>query len=348
MKNGLNFLVLAALLLATTGHAQDTILLKNGDILTGHILEQTADHIYFKSSAFGSVSLDPTDVAEIRIKTEELGEVTVPAEAIQPKPPEASQQTVAVEPPEKLTQKKADKNKPDNWSGQAGLAIAMRESNTLRRSGDTIVAKQESFESYRLYGNVNWKGDRNNLRWDWTYRYSRSDIRLDDDYFNVTQNYKHTFENNSYFAAAKTVYQRDYRRRIEDEYLQTAEIGIKWIDHERFQFSTSAGGGYHKYIREIPNSSTGSTDEFTVSQPKFIFDESMRWQLIDSLTLIQKYTHLGDLTNYHFLFSAGLENKLVRDLFLRVEYRLDRDTEVSYDDRGYYDKALLTSLLYKF
>ena len=45
---------------------------------------------------------------------------------------------------------------------------------------------------------------------------------------------------------------------------------------------------------------------------------------------------------------AGLENKLIRDLFLRLEYRLDRDTEVFYNDRAYYDKALLTSLLYKF
>ena len=70
--------------------------------------------------------------------------------------------------------------------------------------------------------------------------------------------------------------------------------------------------------------------------------------MTDPLTLIQKYTHLGNLTNYHFIFMAGLENKLIRDLFLRLEYRLDRDTEVFYNDRAYYDKALLTSLLYKF
>ncbi len=91
---------------------------------------------------------------------------------------------------------------------------------------------------------------------------------------------------------------------------------------------------------------TGNPEK--TSEPKFIFDESLEWTLVNSLTLFQKYTHLGDLENYHFIFSSGLENKLIRDLFLRLEYRIDSDTETAYDDNGYYDKALLTSLLYKF
>lgn len=347
MKNYLRQIILL-LLIAGSSFAQDTILLNNGDVLTGRILEQSASHVYFKSSAFGSVSLDPQDIAEIRIQSEELGEITVPNEAIQPDT-DSTKKNLPVSPTVALSQKPKEQPKEqDQWSGQAGLAMAMRESNTLRRSGNNLIEKQESFESYRLYGNVDWKSERNNLRWDWTYRYSRSDVRLNDDFLNLTQKYKHTFANKSYYASAKTVYQRDFRRSIENEYLQTAEMGVKWINKAKLKLSTSAGGGYHKYDREIHNSSTGETDQLTVSQPKFIFDESLRWELVNSLTFIQKYTHLGDLENYHFVFSAGLENKLVRDLFLRVEYRLDRDTEVSYDDKGYYDKALLTSLLYKF
>ncbi len=345
---------LIALFLATaTGFAADTIVLKNGDVLTGTILKQTSDAVYFKSSAFGSVSVNTRDIAELRIRAEELGEITVPATALEPATPEPEKVVApqvarqnATTPP----QAKKEPKKMKQWTGQAGLAIAMRESNTLRRSGDKVVEKQESFESYRLYGNVNWKSEseRNDLRWDWTYRYSSSDIRKTDDFMNLTQKYKHTFVDNNYFASAKTVFQRDYRRKIESEFLQTAEMGIKWFNRPKLQLSTSAGGGYHTYERLVYNGSTGNNDQMVVSQPKFIFDQSLRWQMVNSLTLIQKYTHLGDLTNYHFLFSAGVENKLVRDLFLRVEYRLDRDTEVSYDDRGYYDKALLTSVLYKF
>ena len=144
------------------------------------------------------------------------------------------------------------------------------------------------------------------------------------------------------------MYQQDYRREIEHEYLQTAEMGIKWVSLKNFNLSTSIGGGYHRYDRITYNHATNADEVVTRNQPKFIFDESLRWQIISSLTLIQKYTHLGDLTDYHFVFTAGLENKLIRDVFLRLEYRLDRDTEVFYDDRGYYDKALLTSVLYKF
>jgi hypothetical protein len=198
-----------------------------------------------------------------------------------------------------------------------------------------------------VYGNVDWKSEQNKLRWDWTYRYTRDETRKQDDYLNLTQQYSHAFSKN-YYATAKTMYQRDYRRQIENEYLQTAEIGINWFDASAFQFSTSAGGGYHAYDRTKQNWVTKTDETLSIEEPKFIFDQSMRWQVTDPLALIQKYTHLGNLTNYHFVFMAGLENKLIRDVFLRLEYRLDRDTEVFYDDRGYYDKALLTSLLYKF
>lgn len=327
-----------SLLIACSTLAQDTVVLHNGDILTGKILKQDAESVYFRSSAFGSVSLRTADISEIRIHTPGLGEITVPSDAMVEQKQEKA-------PTEKIVKKApaAKKNpvakKKDPWSGQAGLAVAMRESNTLRRSGDTLREKNEEFESYRVYGNINWKGEQNRLRWDWTYRYSRTDIRKNDDYLNVTQKYQHDFSP-KYYASTKTLYQRDFRRGIEHEYLQTAELGIKWFDTPKFKFSTSAGGGYHKYER--------LKDIYSDANAKFILDESIRWQMINSLTLFQKYTHLGSLDKYHLVFTTGLENKLIRDVFLRMEYRLDRDTEVDYDDRGYYDKALLTSLLYKF
>ena len=329
--------LLIAATAGTTVFAQDTIVFKNGDVLTGTILKQDATHVDFTSESFGSVSLNTPDIAEIRIETPELGEISVPAEAIAPEPAPPATQAAAPAPAPAPPAKA-----PSKWTGQVGLAIAMREKTSSNQKG---VVGEESYETYRIYGNVNWKSDRNTLRWDWTYRYSEDEYRVRDDFFNVTQIYKYAFENQNLYSTAKTLYQRDYNRRIENEFLQTAEMGIKWFGKDSsVQLSTSAGGGYHSYERVDPSRTSSST----VTQPEFIFDESLRWNMINTLALTQRYTHLGDLTNYHFLFSAGLENKLVKDLFIRFEYRLDRDTEVYYDDRGYYDKALLTSLLYKF
>ena len=334
------FILISLMLAASHGHAQDTVMLKNGDILTGKILEQTPDHVYFKSAAFGSISLRPHDIEEIRIVEENLGEIRIPEEAIAKNEETEGNLPKAETPEPPAAEPQPPKKK--QWSGQAGLAIAMREKTSTNLSG---AEKYEKFETYRLYGNVNWKGERNALRWDWTYRYSEDETKVRDDYFNVTQRYNHTFKNNDYFATAKTLYQRDHNRRIENEYLQTAELGIKWFGKDsKVQLSTSAGGGYHVYDRIDPT----RTSSTSVSEPKFIFDEKFRWDIINTLALTQKYTHLGNLDNYHLVFSAGIENKLVKDIFLRLEYRLDRDTEVFYDDRGYYDKALLTSLLYKF
>ncbi len=352
MKQLIRLSLCQLLIASVSAFAQDTIVLKNGDTLTGEILVQNMEQVYFKSSAFGTIGINTLDIAEIHIETKRLGNITVPTEAFTPanKPSVAEQKTVHVEQTEPQTQKKVgtQKKKTMPWSGQAGLAIAVRESNTIRRSGSSILEKEESFESYRVYGNINWKGKRDDLRWNWTYRYGRSDIRKNDDYLNLTQNYKHTFKNRKYYATAKTLYQRDFRRKIDNEYLQTAELGIKWFQNPDFQLTTSAGGGYHIYDRTVYINATKLEEEYTVSEPKFIFDQSLRWQLIDSLTFIQKYTHLGDLSNYHFVLSVGMENKLVRDLFLRIEYRLDRDTEFNYDDKSFNDKAVLTSLLYKF
>jgi hypothetical protein len=330
MKKNL-FPLLTALFAIASALAQDTIVFKNGDVLTGKILKQDSGYVHFKSGAFGSVSLSTRDIAEIKIATEEFGEVAVPAEAIAaPEPAKPADETLEA-------QIKPSENR--DWTGQAGLAIAMRESNTLRRYGDEMVERDQSFESYRVYGNVNWEGERNNVKWDWTYRYSETDLRKEDDYFNLTQDYQHDFTK-IYYTSAKTIYQKDYRRGIESEYLQTAEMGVNWINTPTLQFSVSAGGGYHQYDR--------TQSEYSEAQGKLVFDQSLRWQLINSLTLFQKYTHLGNLDKYHFVFTSGLENKLIRDIFLRMEYRLDRDTEVNYNDSGYYDKALLTSLLYKF
>jgi len=332
-------IVLLALTFAGFAFAQDKILLNNGDILTGEILQQDAENLYFKSSAFGSVNLRAKDIREIQHGPESLDEEVVPAETA----------TVAPDPsrfvgPLPAPSKPAETAKQNKWTGQAGLSIAMRESTQTDLNG---VTGTDKYETYRVYGNVDWQSERNQLRWDWTYRYSRDEIRTQDDYLNLTQQYSHDFSK-SYYATAKTMYQRDYRRQIENEYLQTTEIGIKWFDADAFQFSTSAGGGYHAYDRSKQSGTTLSGETISIAEPKFIFDQALRWQVTDPLTLIQKYTHLGNLTNYHFVFMAGLENKLIRDVFLRLEYRLDRDTEVFYDDHGYYDKALLTSLLYKF
>lgn len=326
--------------------ARDTVVLKNGDILTGEILEEAPGHVYFKTAAFGSVSLQPKDIEEIRFETREHGEIsTTPAtkgsaadeEVGPPNPADFVGPLPQAEPPVK----KAAESK---WSGQAGLAVAMRES--IKSDANGVTGTDQS-DTYRFYGNIDWEKYRNRLSWNWTYRYSRDEYEKQDDFFNLTQNYTYNFQAN-YYATVKTMYQQDYRRQIDHEYLQTAEMGIKWTTYPEFELATSAGAGYHLFDRVTYNSATRSNQDLNVGETKFIFDESLRWRIINSLTLIQKYTHLGDFTKYHFVFTAGLENKLIQDVFLRLEYRLDRDTEVFYDDRGYYDKALLTSLLYKF
>jgi opacity protein-like surface antigen len=323
--------------------AEDTVVFKNGDVLNGTVTRQDAEHVFFQSPTLGAIKLRTEDIKEVKSSPE-------PQAAGQPAPEAQTEKAeAAVLPAAKAdANTAADASKPKKneepaktggkWSGQAGLAIAVREKTDSNSNG---VYKEDEFKTYRIYGHVNWAHKKNNLRWNWTYRYSEDETRKRDDYLNLSQNYRHTLDS-GYYTETKTVYQRDYNRNIDNEFLQTAEVGRKWFDLPKFKFATSIGGGYHAYER------SHSGDTMQINEPKFIFDESMEWKMISSLKLFQKYTHLGDLDQYHFVFSTGLENTLVRNLFLRLEYRLDRDTDTNYDNKGFYDKALLTSLLYKF
>jgi hypothetical protein len=333
--------ILAILISAGTGFAQNTVVLNNGDTLSGTILEQTDDNVLFKSSIFGAINLKPSDIKEIHASDNQQGEGTAPK-------PAAAEKTGSIgnipkaDPSRPPMAAKKDPVKMSKWSGQAGLAIAIREKTSSNQIG---VIREEKYETYRLYGNIKWEGEQNRLNWDWVYRYSSDEYQVRDDFFSVAQIYKHSFNNENLYSSAKTLYQRDYNRRIQNEFLQTGELGITWFNEDSsIQLATSAGAGYHMYQRL----DTARINTSTISQPEFIFDQNFRWNLINTLALTQAYTHLGNLTNYQFIFSAGFENKLVNDLFVRMEYRLDRDTEVYYDDKGYYDKAILTSFLYKF
>lgn len=372
------FHFLIASIATASAFAEDVIVFKNGDVLRGSIQSRDDKTVSFSSSSVGSIKLSTADIAEIRAETPKADEAVDPAataaqpaaaaEAPAPAPkgkpeeadaaalldqmanttPESAAAEIAEEkgaeapeptkPAEVQVPTASPKKEVDRWSGQAGMALAMRENSDSNQTG---VYKKEEFRTYRIYGNVNWKGEKNNLKWNWTYRYSEDETKKRDDYLNITQKYNRNFKG-AYYAEAKTVYQQDYNRNIDSEFLQTAEIGKKWFDSSKFKFSTSIGGGYHQYQRSVP------ADTAEVSEPKFIFDESLEWKLVNSLTLFEKYTHLGNLDQYHFVFSAGLENKLIAELFLRLEYRLDRDTDTTYDDRGFYDKALLAHLVYKF
>ena len=216
MKKHIHYL-LAALFATTTVFAQDTIVFKNGDVLTGTIIKQDSKHVHFETGSFGSVTLNTPDIAEIRIgTTEQRGEDIA---------------TETVPTPQKIG---ASPQVPNPWSGQAGVAIAMRE-KTL--SDSTGVYSEEKYETYRLYGNVNWKGLKNNLDWNWTYRYSEDETKIRDDYLNITQKYNYNFKS-SYYAEAKTVYQRDYNRNIENEYLQSHPtlilVYLKFFGHYLF------------------------------------------------------------------------------------------------------------------
>ena len=124
--------------LATVGiefaHAQDTVLLNNGDTLTGTILEQNADSVYFDSRTFGPVTLKAIDIREIRFGTDESGGLAASADAVAVE----SVKPATLDPSRFVGPLPASPEaKKSQWTGQAGVSIAMRESTQSDVNGVT-------------------------------------------------------------------------------------------------------------------------------------------------------------------------------------------------------------------
>ena len=229
------------------------------------------------------------------------------------------------------------------WSGQISASALSRDSNTLRKkSNNTIQEKQQLIDDTKIQIQLKYKKDVHEIKWTSKYRFYETDIRKIDDQITLIQDYKYTLENKPYYLSTRSMYQQDYRRAIDHEVLQTLEIGIEWLDKKDMMFSTSIGPAYHRYLK------SDVEQDRNVELMKVVFTERFRWELVDDLAIIQQYRHQGDFDNYQFLFSVGIENRLISNTFLKLEYKIEEDTEVSYDNKAYYNRSLLTSIVYKF
>ena len=308
MRKKIFFLILIPLL-----SFSETINFKNGDKISGTVVDRTNDLIVLNNEFIGIIKI-PSNQIKKQINT---------------------------------TKKKTP------WSGQVSASVLTRDSNTLQKKyNDTVTEKSQLIDDIKLQVQTSYKKENYELKWASKYRFYRTDIlgniRIIDDLFNISQEYKYLFSEKSYYFFSRSLYQQDYRRAIDHEFLQTAEIGFDIIKERNMTFSTSIGIAYHRYLRTIVNSTNSENIDRDVELPKGVFTENFRWEIIDDLALIQQYKHQGDFSNYQFSFKAGVENKMISNLFLKLEYKIEEDTEVSYDDKGYYNRSLLASIVYKF
>jgi hypothetical protein len=373
MKPAIYILIL--MLCNTSALGRSRIFFKNGDVLTGIIESRSGTEVTLKTDTMGTLLIPAAQIEQInpilaQPSAPQESPVTTPPHdfTTPPEQPQTQRQTAVTQPqpgdptqpPKKPAAKTpffalipiAEINKNPiipppkiqdsrgKWSGRAEIALSLEERSNIDNNGKK--SSPQKYDLYKVHGQLGWKKSQHDLKWSSTYRYRKSEIRIIDDFFNLSQDYRNNLSD-TYYAKASSLYQEDYAREIDQEFLQSAELGITWYDTKKFKLTTSAGGAYHQFDR-TSNSSRGSS----AGEGKFIFDQTMRWQVIDSLAFTQSLNHLGNLDNYRFIFRAGVENKLVYDLFFKLEYRLDRDTDTTYRSRGYEERRLISSLFYKF
>lgn len=289
----------------------ETITFKNGDRINATSVEQTNDLLSITSDRFGIMLINKNEL-----------------------------QSTPASPAKKPIPKTISK-----WSGQISASQTSRDLNTIQQRNNNLVEQKQKLKDTRIQLKLNYAYLNHQFSWDAKHRYYYKDRKIDDQY-TLTQIYKKNIPSKKYYASFKSMYQTDFRRAIEHEFLQTAEIGIDWKKTKEISLSTSLGIAYHKYNRSII--SNNENIDQNVELPKAVFNEKLRWQIIENLALFQSYSHQGDLNNYQFNFSGGIENRLIKELFIKIEYKIEEDTEVNYDDKGFYNRSLIVSLLQKF
>ena len=199
MRKKIFFLILIPLL-----SFSETINFKNGDKISGTVVDRTNDLIVLNNEFVGIIKI-PSNQIKKQINT---------------------------------TKKKTP------WSGQISASVLTRDSNTLQKKyNDTVTEKSQLIDDIKLQAQTSYKKENYELKWASKYRFYRTDIlgniRIIDDLFNISQEYKFLFSEKSYYFFSRSLYQQDYRRAIDHEFLQTAEIGFDIIKERNMIFSTS-------------------------------------------------------------------------------------------------------------
>ena len=297
--------------------AASVLVLSNGDRLKGTLVREESGTVYFKSDILGEITLKKDQVKEIVLA-------------------ENPATVVAKNTPNPQPQKTAPKKKK-YWSGNVGLSVNSQHAESESRSGNAIKRRTRDSDYLRMSGKVQWDKEKHHLEWNGSYVYGESNGSKNNDLYNLSQRYRYDWSDR-WFGQSETSYEHNYAKVLDQEIEQFGGIGWRPVKSDKLTIDLVPGLSY--YSRDqAEERTTGVTPQF---------QQSLKSKVNQSLTLFQGFTYSGYSDLYHYKLNAGFDNRLVKNLSLRMEYRYEVDTLADDGGDPFEQRQLISSIQYRF
>jgi putative salt-induced outer membrane protein YdiY len=305
-------LALLSLAFCQTAFAQDRVVMKNGDVITGNVSLIDGDDVYIEPSYADEFAVSLAEVASIEL--DESFEIELADGSVQDASlavSDSGEQVIVIDGAERavVLTEIAQAQEPDpyfDWGALVDFNATINDGNT--DSQNTLLFGQGDMKigDHRHYGDV-------------TFRREEQDgvSTKEQDLFNYSYNW---FFNEPWFVGASASYERDPIRDLDHRYTLGALVGRDIFDDASKFLTFSVGAGYSD--EEIGG----------VSENGVVGLWNLRYE--HSFTPWMDFFHTQNFTqqfygndNLILKTNTGFRFDLIGDLYANASLRYDYETE---------------------
>lgn len=280
----------------------DTLVLKNGDTISGEFVRHTDGMIVFHSDTLGQLQV-PADAATVTQTTASAG-VAVP--------PAASNRFASIARIDSSEDRRSNRD-ADNHRWRRRLDFGLTAQDGLHDQSN-----------YNLRFEVARAAENGELNFAFARRYSKVDGRLLNDATNATVLLTHNVTEDL-FLRGQTRYDRDPAAQVGQNAEQSLGLGYTVVESDRLKLDV--GGGAALRYRDAygnPASWNGLLDAFG----------RLRFAVTERVSLTQDVSMTGDPRtgdDFKLRWTTALVNKLTEMLNMSVRYEFERNRATSAD-----------------
>jgi putative salt-induced outer membrane protein YdiY len=318
---------IAALVAAGSASFADTILFKNGDKISGEILDMQDGKIRIKSAVAGEILVDTVDVATFstdglidlqlvdgttikqRVEAANEGNVAIAGEAGAQEVPLASLRMI---------------NPRTEWKGSVVAGAMFNRGNTDTDAANVWfdITRRAPMDRYFLGGQYNWgrqedeDGDKLTTIENWT----------------VVGKYDHFFNEKLYGYASLRA---DHDRIAELQYrlIPSVGLGYQWAEGPEWNFFTEAGLAYvyEKYEDpEVPVPDFDDDDSNMSLRLAYHYDRKIN-DKVSVFHNLEFFPSIQDLSEFFLVTDLGVRAMLTQRFFIEGKIELRHDSEPAED-----------------
>lgn len=325
--------VIAFSLAFFTGLFADTLVLSNGDQLTGTVISETETELVFHSELLGKLVVPKVSVASVQ---RDAGEsVSEPESLIRAKVNQiapALEPTLLAEEPGVFLKTLDFINPFKGWESKLSLGYSWFGGETSRHNWFIL------FEANRKFTHSEWK-----VRGRWDYSSTRLDkdtALKTEDRFQTALQYRRNWAER-WFTQSRTHYQKDQIRRIKHDFEQSLGIGWRMLDNPGLRILWIPS--YTLRYRDLAGQEPGWQSRFSLFQ-ELQYD-------IHPRVILRQDASIGfepsETSRADYYFGVNLENRITERLSvdLRFEYRFQYLTGLGVDG---HERKFLAAMGYRF